>query len=188
MIIFKNDNDLEFSSKFNSFVKNGGYKNYSKEDKSHLYRFLNPKNDDFPYMIELFAKNELQIDNSLLTPIKYENDYYNLSGIILDSEYFDFLQSGIKIIKNIPILNFTHIIPLKMYAYNNLIKDKEEGHNVKSSDIKKHMNDIIALIGLFIGSESIELSNKIYIEHLLFIEKLDDKYKTILNNIYFKKK
>ena len=49
----------EFGEAFWSFVKDGGYRNKSKTTgESQFYRFSAPANQEFPKMIELFARTD----------------------------------------------------------------------------------------------------------------------------------
>ena len=49
----------EFGEAFWSFMKDGGYRNKSKTTgESQFYRFSAPANQEFPKMIELFARTD----------------------------------------------------------------------------------------------------------------------------------
>ncbi|NOX87541.1 MAG: hypothetical protein GXO77_00820 [Calditrichaeota bacterium] len=65
--------DADFVKQFWEFVKSGGYQVQQKsESQKRYYRFLRPKQEEYPAQLELFARNPDLFDlaeGSHLTPI-----------------------------------------------------------------------------------------------------------------------
>ncbi len=72
----------------------------------------------------------------------------------------------------IPIADVYALIPLKAKAWMNLIKDKSEGKEVNSRDIKKHKNDVFRLSQILIVKSLINLSDSIRETMKYFIENV----------------
>lgn len=156
----------EFVATFWEFVRAGGYEVRQAEDtgKPRLFRFLKPAQEDFPYMIELFARARDSIEiapDSNLTPIPVDDLVSSLSAILLDDEYYDFIFANRRIVDGLPVISEAALIPLKAQAWLNLSAAKETGAVIDSRDIRKHLNDIVALVGLLQPGEAIRTSSKI---------------------------
>ena len=55
----------EFADAFWSFIRNGGYSAWTnKEGKAKFYRFTDPKDINYPFMIEIFARPDSDVDFS----------------------------------------------------------------------------------------------------------------------------
>lgn len=154
--------ESDFFLIFWDFVEKAGYKNREKIDgKKEFYRFTKPKNDSYPYMIELFSRNLDNIslpDKSILTPIPTEEKVASLSAILLDQDYYDFILSHRILIDGFPYVGAECLIPLKAKAWMDLTDKRKDGKNIHSSDIKKHKNDIVRLSQLLTAGESLTLS------------------------------
>ncbi|MDZ7830929.1 MAG: hypothetical protein U5L07_04180 [Desulfobacterales bacterium] len=138
--------DAGFGSLFWEFVKEGQYQNKQKSTgKSLFYRFDAPKDETFPYMLELFAREpdilELSPD-SHLTPIPIDEQASSLSAILLDDDYYDFIISGKSLVDGLPLILQEYLIPLKAKAYLDLWQIKNDGGRIDSKDLKKHKNDV----------------------------------------------
>jgi hypothetical protein len=142
----------EFGSRFWEYIIAAGYEHRLKSTgASEYYRFADPKSPEYPAMIELFSRRIEGIrlpPNALLTPLPIDDDVSSLSAILLDSDYYDFLKSGIKVIGGIPILDAAHLIPFKAKAWLDLTERRQSGGKVDSRNIRKHKSDIVRLSGL----------------------------------------
>jgi len=102
-------------------------------------------------MLELFSKRtdtmELPAD-AVLTPLPLDDDLSSLSAILMDDDYYSFLQAGRTVIDGIPILDAVHLIPLKAKAWLDLSARKAANEPVDSRHIRKHKNDIFRLAGI----------------------------------------
>lgn len=87
----------EFVDKFISFVEAGGYQHIKKgAGEEQFYRFEKPKDNHFPYMIELFSRkpNYLKNLDARLSPIHVSDEVVSLSAILLDEAYYSLLVEG----------------------------------------------------------------------------------------------
>jgi len=143
----------EFGEIFWKFIDAAGYEIKQKSDGwPRLYRFQKPKEEDYPWMVELFSKLPEGIElfeGSHLSPIPMGDDVSDLSAILLDSDYYEFAMSGRKTREGLTWIAEDRLIPLKALAWINLTRSKEAGVDIRSGDIRKHLEDIVNLSGLF---------------------------------------
>lgn len=155
----------EFFHAFWTFIEEGRYTHRQKSsDRNILYRFFNPENDSFPYMIELFSRmpdiSGFEVTGTL-TPIPAGEDASSLSAILLDTDYYDFLHRGIKHTDGVSYAGPEIIIPLKAKAWIDLTARKGRGEPVDSRDIKKHLKDIPVLFRIVSPESAMDLPETI---------------------------
>lgn len=191
----------DFVRAFWRFVEGGGYqhKQYSTS-KQIFYRFSLPSRSDYPIMLELFSRVPDNIKfkgQGPLTPIPMNDVVASLSAILLDEDYYQFIHSGKIKIDNLPILNVTHLIPIKAHAYLDLANRKKNGEKVDEKDIRKHKNDIIRLSQLLPPTARIQLPMLIHNDFRTFLNMLrndpsvdckslgltNTDFKTLINNL-----
>jgi hypothetical protein len=160
--------DESFTKALWEFIKAGQYKTYQQSnDKDVFYRFHSPHNDNYPFMIELFARNPGMdlAAGSHLTPITWEKindeEAKSLSAILMDDDYYQFIHDGRIVLNEISTINASHLIPLKGLAWIENVKRKNSGQTVDSKIIRKHRNDLIRLSQLLSPSLSIKLNGRI---------------------------
>lgn len=138
-----------FVSRFWNFVREGGYRQRQKSSgKTELYRFLSPKNQEFPVQIELLARRPDIVkvpEGFVLTPIPTGEEISSLSAIILDDEYYNYTIANSYILQGVHIAMPQALICLKANAYCNLLQSRNNGESIDSGTIAKHRNDIIRL-------------------------------------------
>ena len=87
----------EFGRRFWSFIHDGDYeqrekkRGEGKEPKPELFRFYRPRNEEFPYQIELLSKQPEVLTvpaGCHLTPIPVGEDVSSLSAILMDEEFY----------------------------------------------------------------------------------------------------
>jgi len=141
--------DRSFVETFWEFVRGGKYKVQQKATgRRQFYRFKEPATKGYPFMLELFSRapDMLQVANeSHLTPIPIGKEVASLSAILLDDDYYRFLQGGKKDSDGLSFVGPEHLIPLKTRAWLDLSRRKEKGETIDSKDIKKHRNDVFRL-------------------------------------------
>jgi len=141
--------DTNFAKAFWDFVERGKYKNTQKSTgKKLFYRFYDPEDASFPYMLELFSRipDVLKLsDDAHLTPIPLDESLSSLSAILLDDGYYGFIHNFKIDIDGIPTVPPEIIIPLKARAWLDLTERRDKGEKVDDHDIKKHKNDIFRL-------------------------------------------
>jgi hypothetical protein len=143
---------VEFVTTFWEFVRAGNYEHQHKgSDRKQFYRFQKPTNDDFPFMLELFSRQPDALtlaDDSHLTPIPIDDAISSLSAILLNDDYYTFIQGGRRILDDIPIVGAEHLLSLKAKAWCELTKREERGEEIDSREIKKHRNDVFRLFAI----------------------------------------
>lgn len=141
----------EFINHFWGFIKSGGYKCTSKLNGSKcLYRFEEPENPIYPYMLELLTDESVQFEgiNQVTHPITLDDEIVSLSAIMLNKDYYQFLMLNRTEINGIVLVNEIGIIPLKVCAFLDLVDKKSAGNKISSDIINKHKNDVYRLVQL----------------------------------------
>jgi hypothetical protein len=156
----------EFGKRFWEFVEAGGYEicQSNAPEKPKLYRFAKPKEADFPFMVELFARAPIGFQlapSSKLTPIPMDGMVTSLSAILLDEVYYDFLMAGRRNFNGLPWVGEDRLIPLKAMAWLSLTAQKAAGEQVDSKNISKHLKDILMLVGLLSPAQTIAIPDRI---------------------------
>lgn len=152
----------EFGTAFWNYITEAGYEHKNKSTgEPQFYRFSNPISHEYPAMIELFSRNVDAIplpNDAVLTPLPLDDELSSLSAILMDSEYYQFMQQGKVIVDGIPVLDEYHLIPFKAKAFLDLTARKAAGEAIDSKNIKKHKNDVFRLSLLLTDELHIELS------------------------------
>lgn len=171
--------DIEFAKAFWAFVKAGGYQNQQRStDKKIFYRFNEPEDKSYPFMLELFSRTPDMLvlgDDSDLTPIPVEEDVDSLSAILLDENYYQFIHQNKIEIDGVPVVTEICLIPLKAKAWLDLTMRKKAGEKIDSKNIKKHKNDIFRLFQIISPELRIDLPDIISQDlHQYFVAISDD--------------
>lgn len=165
--------DKEFCDELWSFIEDGGYKNRQKSsDKEIFYRFFEPSDDSFPFMLELFSRRPDVIElyeESHLTPIPAEDPGMSLSAILLDDECYELIQR-MKVEDNgLSVAGAELLIPLKAVAWVRQTKRRDSGEDVQNKDIKKHRNDVFRLYQVISPDDRVEIPGSLKDEMRSFI-------------------
>ena len=129
-------------------------------------------------MLELFSRTPdafRERDDSHLTPIPIDAAVSSLSAILLAGEYYEFLQSGKRIIQGVPIVGPEHLIPLKAKAWLDLSQRKADGADIDAKDVKKHRNDVFRLLAIVDPEFRADLSPQVRTDLTTFIEKMGNE-------------
>ena len=141
--------NAEFVRVFWDFVRAGKYQiQQHSSGRRQFYRFQKPGTSGYPFMLELFAREPDVMhlaEGSTLTPLPMEEEISSLSAILLDSEYYEFIRAGHRIVNGLPLIGPETIIPLKARAWLDLTARKASGQLIDSTSIKKHKNDVLRL-------------------------------------------
>lgn len=90
--------DAAFGKRFWKYVVAAGYEHRNRStSKPQFYRFVKPKSEEYPTMIELFTRKPDVItlpEDAILTPIPMDEEVSSLSAILLDDNYYKFLRQG----------------------------------------------------------------------------------------------
>lgn len=141
----------EFVAEFWRFIEEGKYEVQQKGEKKQFFRFKKPKTEGFPRELELFSRlpDALEHDGTgPFTPVPIDADVASLSAILLDSGYYEFLQSGRTTIQGLPTVDAVHLIPLKARAWLDMTHRKAMGENIDSDKIRKHKLDVFRLYAI----------------------------------------
>jgi hypothetical protein len=171
----------EFGEVFWKFLDAGGYEIKQKSDGSpRLYRFQKPKEEDFPWMVELFSRLPEGIElfeGSHLSPIPMGEGISDMSAILLDRDYYDFVMSGRKTREGLTWIAEDRLIPLKALAWLNLTRSQKDGVSVRPGDIRKHLNDVVNLSNLLSPQLKVGLALRISADLKEFIARVNvDEY------------
>lgn len=154
-----------FVKAFWEFVKQGGYKNHQQSSgKKLFYRFYEPQNEGFPWMLELFSRTPEAlnlVDSPHLTPIPVDEEVSSLSAILLDEDYYSFIQMSKRQIEGLATVNPECLVPLKARAWLDLTRRKKGGETIDEKTIKKHKNDVFRLFQLLAPETQLELPDSI---------------------------
>ena len=157
--------DRSFVAALRNFISEGGYEIRQRtEETPVLYRFAKPKDERFPFMLELFSRKPegLQLEaGQEIVPIPAGTGQHSLSALLLDENYYALIRTHRDVRDGIPFANATALIPLKANAWLNLTKRKAGGAEVDSRDIAKHRNDVFRLAGTLPGMPGPELPESI---------------------------
>jgi hypothetical protein len=166
----------EFGRHFWEYVVDAGYQHRNKSTgEFQSYRFSQPENRGYPWMIELFSRRLEGIDlamDAILTPLPLGEDVSSLSAILLDDAYYDVLKSGRTTVDGITILDAGYLILFKAKAWLDLVRRKQEGEQIDSRNIKKHKNDVFRLSGLLSADIRITINASVYQDMRAFINSM----------------
>lgn len=118
----------EFGEQFWRFIQAGNYTTKQKSNgENEYYRFIKPRDIEFPVQIELFSKNPdiiLFDDASSFTPIPLDEDLSSLSAILMNDDYYNFTLAHSFIFSSIRMANIESLICLKAKAFIDLTERK----------------------------------------------------------------
>ena len=140
IVILTNPSD-KLNARILEYVKTGQYQSKETVHGKQYFRFSNPVDTNFPKILELFARNEQQLDlhdHQYIIPIVDNKEADKLSAILLDDEYFDLIRNNcIKSDLGYSIISHLVTICLKAGAYRELSERKQKGDkNINSNSIK----------------------------------------------------
>ena len=175
----------KFAEQLLKFIDDGGYDCEERQNGTkRLYRFIDPKTTGYPAMIELFSKNALNMKgNRRITYVKTDKDPSGLSAMLLSDEYYNLAMDGREKIDDVWTLQASYLIPLKMYAWQNLNKDHKKGKDVNENDLHKHKYDVFRLLLLLNEETKIECVTKIRKDISAFIDSMESE-ELLAENIF----
>lgn len=153
-----------FADAFRRFLAEGGYRCYVSHDGvRHYYRFLAPRETDYPPMLELLSRSVLpEPAGRPFTPLPADGTARSMSAIVLDPVYYQFAVECRELVDGMPCLSKFGLIALKACAWLNLSAEREKNPgSVRSEDIRKHRNDVFRLLAAVSPTERIEPPRRI---------------------------
>jgi hypothetical protein len=188
MVLFTS-NSKELNAKITDYIYLGEYElNERTEGTPRYYRFTKPQKDEFPKIVEIFSRNENEIelkDKQYIIPIQNDEDS-QLSAILLDEEYFELIKSNaVKTEKGFSVINPYVNICLKARAFRELQERGEE-----KNKISKHKKDVLRLVQA-LGGKQLPLSGKPKEDFLKVVEAITEmpekEIKQVIGDILSKK-
>lgn len=166
----------DFIKIFIDFVQQAGYSHINKgTGDSQFYRFEMPKDNQFPYMIEIFSRKPdyIKILDARIAPVHISAEVLSLSAILLDDEYYSLLVASALEIEGISVLNLESLILFKMKAWLDLSERKQRGEQIDSKNIKKHKNDVIRLAANIQQDARIEVKGQVKKDAEVFLQSIE---------------
>ncbi len=171
--------DESFAETFWAFVKAGGYQNQQRSSgKKIFYRFNEPQNKSFPFMLELFSRTPDKLvlgADSHLTPIPIDEDVSSLSAILLDEDYYKFIHQHKVEVSGVQVVTEACLIPLKARAWLDLKRQKDKGERVDSKTINKHKKDIFRLFQILSPESRFSLPDTISHDMQLYLDAISEE-------------
>lgn len=168
--------DAEFARAFWAFVKAGRYRlQETAEGRPRFYRFHKPADETYPAMLELFSRapDALSVaEGSHLTPIPIHDEISSLSAILLDTDYYEWIQAGRRVVDGLPVVGAAHLVPLKAKAWLDLRGRKEAGEEIQSRSIQKHKNDVFRLFQVIDPEADVKPPPRIVGDLRRFLERM----------------
>lgn len=166
MVLIVEAKSAAFFSRIWDYARIAGYELLERADGSgkSLYRFLHPRTPGYPQMIELLTGlPDVDVPEWVkIVHLKPGDEGSSLSAILLQTAYYELLLNHRSLsASGLPLVNRDALLLLKAKAYLNLLKEQEEGRFVKSSDLKKHRNDVFQLSYVLRGSFGEELQQPV---------------------------
>jgi hypothetical protein len=138
-----------FVKQFWQFINDGKYQQREKSnDEKEYFRFIKPENTDFPHQIELFSRTPDVIvleGEAHLTPIPVDDDLSNLSAILLNDDYYNYMIEHSQVEDGLHHANIEALICLKAKAFLEIKERIENGSREDAKQLKKHKADVFRL-------------------------------------------
>lgn len=163
---------------FWAMIMDGEYVSHQnvEGDKKQYWRFKGPQANGFPEEIEIFSgKLELPfplMDGAKFTPVPAYGDVPSLSAILMDQDYYDFLNANHSIRDDVKLANNHALICLKAKAWLDLRERKKNGENIDKKKIAKHKNDVFRLTVLLAPDTVIAVPGSIKTDLALFADEV----------------
>ena len=181
----------DFISLFWDFVKAGNYEIRQKStDKKLFYRFHSPAIKEYPFMLELFSRIPDALNfkgEGHLTPIPTEDEASSLSAILLNGDYYTFLQAGKTKTYGVPVVKPEYIIPLKAKAWLDLTQRKTAGEKIDTKTINKHRADIFRLYRILVPDDIPKIEGQIADDLRQFADTVITRSELPLNSYGYKR-
>lgn len=133
MILLLENRYKDFAKTFWEYITEGGYKcGWKSSDEMRFYRFTEPKSG-YPVQIELFSRMpdyHLDIPEGII-PLHIDDDTKSLSAILLNTDFYEFMLKGRRVIDGVSVLGTEYLIPFKMFAWIDLKNKKAAGEHEK---------------------------------------------------------
>ncbi len=168
--------NANFVKQFWKFIQDGNYERREKsEDERKYYRFMKPENREFPFQIELFARNPDLIDfdeQAHLTPIPVDDDLSSLSAILLNDVYYHYMLEHSVLENGLHRSNTEALICLKAKAYLEIAERIANGSKEDVKQLRKHKGDVFRLAVMLAANDVFDLPESIKIHLQTFADMI----------------
>ena len=157
-------------------MQQAGYSHTNKgTGASQFYRFEMPKDNQFPYMIEVFSRKPdyIKMLDLKIAPVHISAEVLSLSAILLDDEYYSLLVASALEIDGISVLNLECLILFKMKAWLDLSERRQRGEQIDSKNITKHKNDVIRLAANIQQDAMIAINGQVKKDAEVFLQAIE---------------
>lgn len=179
MILLIENRFEEFGALFWEYIKVGDYRcGWRNSELPHFYRFTEPKDQNYPAMIELFSRRpdfQMAHMDIHLTPLPVSDEISSLSAIMLDDNYYQLMLTGRRVVDGVSVLDAEYLILFKAKAWLELTQKKASGVHVNSDDVKKHKNDVFRLYALVEPEKRIELPEAVATDVRNFLDAMSQQ-------------
>ena len=163
-----------FQHRFWEFVRAGRYENRQTSSGGRVYyRFSHPREQDYPFMLELFSRKPDGLDLAgapRMTPIPGGEDISSLSAILMDDAYYGIVRENVQEEDGLPMLKPEGLILLKARAWVDLTERKAQGGAVDEHDVRKHRTDVFRLCQLLTPASPVSVPENVRMDLLRFLD------------------
>jgi len=166
MVMLVEASHTKFVARFWEFIEAGKYSSQQRSSGDRAYyRFMDPKESEFPAMLELFSRVSKDLvlgEGQHVVPFPADGDISSLSAILLDDDYYQLVSSGRDVVADLSVVRPNVLIPLKAKAWLDLAGRQANGERVDSSDLKKHRNDVFRLAHILAVGDSLVVPRPVF--------------------------
>ena len=166
MVLFLEAIQPRFFPQLWAFIRSGGYEVGQRSDGERtFFRFVNPKQRDYPKMLELLSNAPVTVElvgEQRIVPIPVGEDLSSLSAILMDPSYYKFIMGQREVVDGLALIRPAGLIVLKTRAWLDLTRRRTAGDTtVKDGDVNKHRSDVFRLTTILPTGESQQLPEEI---------------------------
>lgn len=180
----------EFVKAFWQFIREGNYRvekriNQAGTSVYALYRFsLQDENLTYPQKIELLSRHSDLLGEPSgfhIEAIPTDEFHQSMSAIIMDDDIYDFTIRQAEDSDGLLVANNLALIALKVTAYLNLSRDRDDGKMVNGKDIRKHRSDVLKLVAAGVYPEPVSVDQKLYDVVRFFVKENEQHIQSLAN-------
>ncbi len=177
-----------FVQHFWSFLMAGGYERWERGDGQPVrYRFQKPKKTEYPAMLELLGRPLGEPPGGqTIALMPAGEDLSDLSVILLDEDILQVVRTQQQVLDGVNCLKPFGLILLKARAYLDLSGRRVAGERARSSDIKKHRNDVFRMAALLASGHDLAAPESTRNDLARFLDRVEadvDKHPPILASL-----
>ncbi len=173
MVVLLESLNRNFHDQLRDFIGRGHYRAW-RDERPCYYRFLTG-DKEFPQKIELFTRTPFDLilsPGQIIVPLGPDDEVSSLSGILMDDDYYSLIQTMRDEVDGLPVVRPEALIPLKALAWLDLTRQKDEGKQVNSKDIRKHRNDVFRLAAIISGERTEGIPVRVQDDMRRFVEMM----------------